>query len=1169
MPARPHAEAPRPGSTRRPRRRVAGVTAATVLAAGLGPFVAAPSASAAPTELFVSEYVEGSSNNKALEIYNGTGAPVDLSSGQYGIRVYFNGATSPGGTISLTGTVAPGDVYVVAASSASAPVLAEADQTTGASLWNGDDAVELTKAGSTVDVIGQIGVDPGTEWGTGLTSTADDTLRRKASVQSGDRDGSDAFDPSVQWDGYAVDTFDGLGSHTVDSGPVADAAPTVTATSPADGGALVDPASNISVTFSEPVTAASGAFALTCSGAGAVPVTVSGGPTTFTLDPAADLATGQTCSLTVTASAISDVDADDPPDTLAADVVVRFSTPAGDACTGPVTAIPAIQGTTDTSPLSGTTVTTRGVVVGDYEGPAPALRGFYLQDPVGDGDPATSDAVFVFDNGADAVSPGDVVSVTGAVGEFQGQTQVTAAATPRVCAAGGGTTAVTPVDVTFPLTAPSDLERYEGMLVRLPQTMTVTEHFQLGRFGQVTLSQGGRLEQPTNVVAPGAPALALQAQNALRRIVVDDATQAQNPDPIVFGRGGQPLSATNTLRGGDTTTGLVGVMTYTWGGNAASPNTYRVRPVGALGGQALFEPTNPRPADPPSVGGDLRVTGMNLLNYFTTLDASGSTCRGGVTGPTLDCRGANTAQELERQAAKTVAAVSGTEADVVAFMEMENNGYGSGSAIADLVGRLNATDGAGTWAFIDADARTGQVDSLGSDAIKVGMLYKPAAVTPVGRTGVLNTEAFVTGGDPDPRNRPSLAQAFRDNETGGTFVAVANHLKSKGSACVAPDAGDGQGNCNAVRTRSAQLLTDWLAGDPTGTGDPDVLILGDLNSYAKEDPIRAIESAGFTNLIESRNGREAYSYAFDGQWGYLDHALGSASINAQVTGVADWHINADEPSVLDYNTEFKTAGQLGSLYAPDQFRISDHDPVVVGLSLTNAAPVVGAVTVPGAATSVAVPVTVSAPFTDADSLDTHSATIEWGDGTSSAGTVTEPGAAGSGSGGTVSGTHTYTAAGFYTVKVTVTDQFGNAGSSTSTTQVVVYDRRAGTAAGAGSIASPAGSYPTRPAAAGRGTFSFAVGYRANATTPNGVFGYVAPQAKLTVGATRFDSLVVTGSTARFAGPAVVNGASGYRLEVTATDVRKADTLRVVVRSASGDLVYDSRAQAVRGDVVVR
>ncbi len=89
-----------------------------------------------------------------------------------------------------------------------------------------------------------------------------------------------------------------------------------------------------------------------------------------------------------------------------------------------------------------------------------------------------------------------------------------------------------------------------------------------------------------------------------------------------------------------------------------------------------------------------------------------------------------------------------------------------------------------------------------------------------------------------------------------------------------------------------------------------MLILGDMNSYAKEDPITTLEGAGFTNLIEQRNGREAYSYAFDGQWGYLDHALGSASINSQVTGVGDWHVNADEPSILDYNTEFKTPAQV-------------------------------------------------------------------------------------------------------------------------------------------------------------------------------------------------------------------------------------------------------------------
>ena len=1150
---------------RRVRSRVAGFTAA-VLAMGVVPLVAAPSASAAPTDLFFSEYVEGSGNNKALEIYNGTGAPVDLAAAGYAVQVFFNGSSSAS-TIALAGTVANGDVFVLAAGAADQPVLDQADQTTGASLWNGDDAIALVKTGANtpIDVIGQIGFDPGSEWGTGLTSTADNTLRRKPAVQAGDTDGSNAFDPATEWDGYASNTFDGLGSHTIDSVPTPDAAPTVVGTVPSDGALGVAPAANLTVTFSEPVSAAGDAFALSCSVSGAHPVAVTGGPMTFTLDPVSDLALGDTCTLTVAAASVTDVDTDDPPDAMAADVVVRFDTLTTHPCTTAITTIPAIQGSADTVAVSGP-VTTRGVVVGDYEGPSPALRGFYLQDVAGDGDPATSDGIFVFEgSNADAVQLGDVVTVTGNAGENQGQSQISLASPPTVC----GTATVAPTDVTFPVASPTALERYEGMLVRLPQAMSVTEHYQLGRFGQVTLSQGGRLTQPTNVVAPGAPAAALQAENDLRKIILDDATQAQNPDPIPFARGGQPLSASNTLRGGDTASGLVGVLGYTWGGNAASPNAYRIRPVNALDGQVDFEAVNPRPVDPPDVGGDLRVTGMNLLNFFTTLDTSGTNCRGGVSGAVLDCRGANTATEFERQVAKTVAAVSGTDADVVAFMEMENNGYGPDSAEQVLVDRLNAADGAGTWAFIDADSRTGQVDALGNDAIKVGMLYRPAAVTPVGTTAALNSQAFVGGGDADPRNRPSLAQAFRDNTTGGTFVAVANHLKSKGSACTVPDAGDGQANCNAVRVQAAQLLASWLATDPTATGDPDVLILGDLNSYAEEDPITTLEGAGFTNLIAARNGREAYSYVFDGQWGYLDHALGSASIRSQVTGVADWHINSDEPAVLDYNTEFKSAGQVASLYAPDEFRISDHDPVVVGLSLSNAAPVVGAVVVPGGPVSVGVPVTVSAPFTDADRLDSHTAVLDWGDGTTSAGTVTEGPGGSAGAAGSVSGSHTYSAAGFYTVKVTVTDGFGHSGSNSSS-QIVVYDRGAGQVVGAGSIASPKGAWVFQPSASGRGRFAFAVGYRAGGT-PFGVFGYVlggSPRNRLTVAATSYDYLVVSGATARFAGTAQLNGVAGFRYEVTAVDVRRADTFRLVVRSSSGALVYDSSTAKVKGEIAI-
>jgi predicted extracellular nuclease len=491
--------------------------------------------------------------------------------------------------------------------------------------------------------------------------------------------------------------------------------------------------------------------------------------------------------------------------------------------------------------------------------------------------------------------------------------------------------------VTLPFPSADFPERYEGMLVRLPQTLYVTEHFQIGRFGQIVMSSGGKLQQPTNVVAPGAPAQALQDANNLNRIIVDDALQNQNPDPILFGRGGNPLSASNTLRGGDTATGIIGVMTYTWAGNSASGNAYRVRPINALGGGVPdFQPADPRPFTMPDPGGTLKVVGMNLLNFFNTFDGPNPTpaqyaCTGGVGGAAMDCRGADTQAEFDRQWPKTVAAILAMNPDVVGVNEIENDGYGPDSALAFLTGKLNDATAPGTYAYVDVDSATGQVNALGTDAIKVGLIYKPASVTPVGQTAALNSVAFVNGGDGFPRSRPSLAQAFEQNINGGIFVVDLNHLKSKGSACDIPDAGDGQGNCNAERVVAANELMTWLASDPTGTGDPDVLMLGDYNSYAMEDPITVIKNAGFTSLIGQFVGPDAYSYVFDGQWGYLDHAFGSPGMVPQVTGVTEWHINSDEPSVLDYNTDFKTLNLQNSLYAPDQFRVSDHDPVIVGL----------------------------------------------------------------------------------------------------------------------------------------------------------------------------------------------------------------------------------------------
>lgn len=1189
---------------------------------------------AATSDLFISEYIEGSSNNKAVEIYNGTGAAVDLAAGGYNVQFYFNGGTTAGLTINLTGTVADGDVFVVAHGLANATILAQADQTNSAGWFNGDDTVVLRKGTTVIDVIGQVGADPGTEWGTGVVSTADNTLVRKSNSCIGDADSSNAFDPSVDWDGFAIDTFTSLGAHTAacDS----DLAPQVTSTSPANNETNVTAAADITVSFSEAVNADASSFTISCSVSGLHTAVVSGGPDAFTLNPDVDFALDETCSVTVASALVTDQDAIDPPDAMEADYTFSFST--AQVCTQPFTTIPSIQGSGATAAITGA-VTTQGVVVGDYEGASPALRGFFLQDLTGDGDPATSDGLFVFEsNNANAVNLGDVVRVTGTAGENQGQTQVTAASIVNC-----GTGSVSPTDISFPVATTDFLERYEGMLVRVPQTMYVTEHFQLGRFGQVVLSGDGRLKQPTNVVAPGAPALALQAQNNLNKIILDDASQAQNPDPILFGRGGNPLSASNTLRGGDTVTGLVGVLNYTWAGNSASPNAYRIRPINALGGGVPnFEPANPRPTAVPEVGGTLKVAGMNLLNYFNTFDGLPDTvdnCTNGTGGAATDCRGADTQAEFDRQWPKTVAAILAMNPDVIGVNEIENDGYGPDSAIQHLVDQLNAATAPGTYAFIDVDTNTGQVNAMGTDAIKVGLIYKPAVVTPVGQTAVLNTVAFVNGGDAVPRSRPSLAQAFAQNSTGARFIVDVNHLKSKGSACTAPDALDGQGNCNQVRVNAVTELMSWLATDPTGTGDPDILLVGDYNSYAMEDPITVIKNAGFTNLIESFLGPDAYSYVFDGQWGYLDHALGSASIVAQVTGVGDYHINSDEPSVLDYNTDFKTANLQALLYAPDQFRVSDHDSVIIGLDLNanptvdaagpysvaegasvtlaatgadanndaltyawdldnngsyetagqsvsfagidgpatftvgvqvtddgglsgtatttvtvnNVAPLVASITVPTTPTKVATTINTSATFSDAGTLDTHTATWDWGDGSTSSGVVTETNGSGS-----ATGSHSYTDAGLYTVTVTITDKDGATHQLASGT-VVVYNPQGGILIGSGLFNSPAGSYPAKPNAQGLAVTAFNARYNRNATTPSGNVTFIFLAGNLQFQATSFDWLVIdpAQTTAQLQGSGKINNKGNFKFTLWA-EAGRPGAFRIKIWDATnGTVIYDN------------
>jgi predicted extracellular nuclease len=601
-----------------------------------------------------------------------------------------------------------------------------------------------------------------------------------------------------------------------------------------------------------------------------------------------------------------EVDADGDPD---ASSDADAGSPTVGQCGDPATPIATIQGTTDISPLAGQTLVIEGVVVGDFQNDG--INGFFVQQEDGkqDGDSNTSDGIFVFEGpSAVAVAPGNLVRVRGVVAEFDNLTELSSITNVVVCPGSAVASAQT---LTFPVASIASLERYEGMLVSIPQPLTVTGNFELGRFGSLDLSVGGRLLQPTQIASPGAAAVAQQSTNDRSRIILDDRGTSQNPNPIPY------KDMNNSRRVGDTLPSLTGVLDGRLG-------IYRIQPTDALS----FASSNPRPAPPANPGGRLQVAAANVLNFFTTLDSPDA---GAVCGPTggLDCRGANNPAEFNRQREKLLNELAALSADVVGLMEVENN---ASVATQSLVDGLNGRLGAGTYAFID----TG---TIGTDAIKVAIIYKPSRVSPVGTFALLTTAV-----DPrflDTKNRPSLAQTFSELGTGERFTVVVNHLKSKGSDCNDvgdPDLGDGQGNCNHTRTQAAAALLSWMASDPTHSGDPDFLVIGDMNAYPKEDPIATFKTGGLQALLETFVGAGAYSYQFQGQSGYLDHALATATLASQVAGVTEWHNNADEPVVLDYNTEFKTDDPFN---IGDPFRASDHDPVVVGLNLSAPAAVPG------------------------------------------------------------------------------------------------------------------------------------------------------------------------------------------------------------------------------------
>jgi 5'-nucleotidase len=606
--------------------------------------------------------------------------------------------------------------------------------------------------------------------------------------------------------------------------------------------------------------------------------------------------------------------------------------------------IAEIQGTGVASPLVGATVTTRGKVTATF--PTGGFAGYYVQTPGTGGDltpanHAASDAVFVYSPAtAGSVQLGDFVEVTGTVSEHYGMTQVSVADASGLAKLSEAAPEVKATNFTLPASE-TFREALEGMLLAPQGPVTVTDNYSLNQYGEIGLAGGtAPLIQPTAVARYGsAEYSAAVADNAARGIKLDDG------------------ATTNFLKDAATKAQVLPYLTPTDPVRVGSPVRFRTNVVLSYANNAWkFQPLTHltdankgtvQPADfgatrsdaPAAVGGNLKIASFNVLNYFPTTgdqlagctyyedrDGNPITVRGGC-----DARGAANAENFKRQQDKIVSAITKTGADVVSLMEIENSaqfGKDRDDALARLVEALNIPT-PGIWDYVRTPANAPPLAD--EDMIRTAFIFKKAAAEPVGESVIHNdTVAFASA-------RKPLAQVFKpvgapDDKK---FIAIANHFKSKGSPPPADptDTDKGQGASNLARTAQAKSLLDFSTQLQADKGTDKVFLIGDFNAYAQEDPLNVLTGAGYVNQdgkAKNADGSAKHSYLFGGLVGSLDHILASPGADAVVTGADIWNINSVESVALEYS---RYNNNVTSYYAPDQYRASDHDPVVVGLDL--------------------------------------------------------------------------------------------------------------------------------------------------------------------------------------------------------------------------------------------
>lgn len=857
--------------------------------------------SAQPTDLIISEYVEGSGNNKALEIFNGTAANINLST--YVLQLYSNGSNTPTASLTLFGTLGAGKTFVLGRTDADRAIIAVMDIGSGNLIaFDGNDAIVLRKGGANgtvIDVIGQIGVNPGNAWSSNSVSTLDKTLRRRKDICKGDTDASNAFDPAAEWEVFPLNTFDGLGKHAVICGQL-DQGPQVLSTQPLNKATGVASNANISLKFSEQVDLTTSSVLITGSRSGLHHYILTRQSTndttdTFVLNPANDFLAGEVVYVTILADQVKDQDANDPPDHLHADYQFVFSIASTTTCNSSATWISDVQGTGAVSPLEGQTVDVEAIVTAEFqEQEDGSLRGFFIQEESFDTDEDewSSEGLFVYNNGfGSRVSIGDRVRVRAQIVERDGATILISIKDLKVCASKQELPPAAMIQL--PQDSSTALERVEGMRINFPQKLTIVFNHDLGATGELSLSSSGIQLQYTELNLPSQDFVANRNQKFSERIILDDRYTDSYHVPVYHLQG----NAGNHLRMGNSVTGLSGVLEF-------SSGQYRIRPLTPV----VFNNDNPRPA-PPRPAGDIKIATFNLLNFFNG-DGNG----GGF--PTA--RGARTLPAFRLQMRKILQAIIQLDADILGLQELENDGGGNRSAAQELVDSLNALRGAGTYALSTPGIR------YGADQIVVGIIYKTAKVRPDGGPVFLNSSNGIF-----LQNRLPLAQTFIDRRD-ERFTLIVNHLRSKlgdGTGLNA-DILDGQSAFNQVRTDAIQEILAWIQGDPTRSGDPDFVMIGDYNAYEQEDPLRLLEAAGFVNVVPAGQSKD-----FDGFLGDLDHIFASPSMARQFVQGGKWTINSVESlSRFQYDAADLLPGTSEDPIG-DPFRCSDHDPVIAGFTL--------------------------------------------------------------------------------------------------------------------------------------------------------------------------------------------------------------------------------------------